>query len=440
MRSWNYRVVARVEYSDSMRQKKVRPVALFDVAEVAYEGDLPSGYAQGKSLCQNKLSYDYLAEEHVSMRQAFDYPTLWYNPDTNSLVDVEDYRGLLSRYDRILGCLLGCALGDAIGAPLEAQSVGECRKYVKDHVLTNDYEGVHRAHHSFGQVTDDTQCLRIIAQSFDHEGWFQGGAFAEHLAKFHVEKGLVGYGVNTNLAINTYLTEGLPWHECGRPDPACGNGAAMRAAILGVANTQYGELTSFSKLVRESCLSTHAAEESIFGAEVVAGVARELVNDGGDILDARSLMVRVLLALNPEYGGLDIYQDYMSLLEILRIPDPEERDLQASALADSLQPRPTRWGDGLSPYVRPSVLWGVYSMISEPTDFTKTIAKAISCGGDVDTTAAIAGSLFGVYNGTAMLDRDLLGQLHDRGEWLLTDYIELAHTLDLKMNRKLKSP
>jgi ADP-ribosylglycohydrolase len=428
MTDTNYRVEARVVYTG-----EGRPVTYYDVVEVEFDETFTVGTAQGPGLFGPHTSVRALeaaADERVS--EAFLHPSLWYDPTSDTLSPFALYNGLYSQYDRILGCLLGCALGDAIGAPVETKERFTCQAYAEDCILLGDYEGIRRDHHTFGQVTDDTQCIRLMAQSFDAEGYFSGEVFAEKLASWHVGPGLVGFGENTFLAIEDYLTSGKPWYECGRPHPACGNGAAMRAAILGVADARYGTMSSFISLVEQSCLATHHAPEAIFGAQVVAGLARELAKVEGAVKPV-ALTNRVLVSLYPKYGHLDMFQDWQALANIFKA-SPEDRQALVEDLAFGLQP-PSHWGTGLSPYVRPSTIWAVYSFLAHPTDFTRAIATSVSCGGDVDTTAAMTGALFGCYNGTAMLDRGLLAQLHDRGEWVLKDYLYLAESLSQKARK-----
>jgi ADP-ribosylglycohydrolase len=50
---------------------------------------------------------------------------------------------------------------------------------------------------------------------------------------------------------------------------------------------------------------------------------------------------------------------------------------------------------GISPFVTSSVLWSLYSFLRSPDDYWETICTAIAVGGDVDTTAAMAGVVSG---------------------------------------------
>ena len=55
------------------------------------------------------------------------------------------------------------------------------------------------------------------------------------------------------------------------------------------------------------------------------------------------------------------------------------------------------------------------------------IAALFAVGGDVDTTAAMAGAISGAYNGLAHLPGDLMLGLNDRDTWRFEDLVVLAH-------------
>lgn len=82
---------------------------------------------------------------------------------------------------------------------------------------------------------------------------------------------------------------------------------------------------------------------------------------------------------------------------------------------------------GISSFVIPSVLWSLYSFLKTPDDYFKTICTAIEVGGDVDTTAAMAGAISGAYLGINAIPCELTKHLNDRGTWKCNELIELAH-------------
>jgi ADP-ribosylglycohydrolase len=92
---------------------------------------------------------------------------------------------------------------------------------------------------------------------------------------------------------------------------------------------------------------------------------------------------------------------------------------------------------GISPFVTGSVLWSLYSFLRTPEDYWETICTAITPGGDVDTTAAMAGAISGAHLGLEAIPSDLAHRLTDQGAW---GYPELAVLADqcyeLKMGQR----
>jgi ADP-ribosylglycohydrolase len=84
---------------------------------------------------------------------------------------------------------------------------------------------------------------------------------------------------------------------------------------------------------------------------------------------------------------------------------------------------------GISPFVTPSVLWSLYSVLRSPTDYWAAICTAIAVGGDVDTTAAMAGAIAGAAVGLRGVPREALGLVTDQGEWGYGALVELAYQL-----------
>jgi ADP-ribosylglycohydrolase len=82
--------------------------------------------------------------------------------------------------------------------------------------------------------------------------------------------------------------------------------------------------------------------------------------------------------------------------------------------------------EGISPFVTSSVLWSLYAFLRSPDDYWQTIGTAIAGGGDVDTTAAMAGAISGAHLGLQAVPADLAHRLTDQGTWGFTELVELA--------------
>src|SRR5206468_624743 len=79
---------------------------------------------------------------------------------------------------------------------------------------------------------------------------------------------------------------------------------------------------------------------------------------------------------------------------LLDLPDwllrsPEDA-VKAIPLRLGVPDRVYHWS-GITPFVVSSVLWSLYAFLRTPDDFWETMRTAIAVGGDVDTTAAMAG-------------------------------------------------
>jgi hypothetical protein len=81
----------------------------------------------------------------------------------------------------------------------------------------------------------------------------------------------------------------------------------------------------------------------------------------------------------------------------------------------------------ISPFVIPSVLWSLYSFLRTPEDYWETICTAIVAGGDVDTTAAMAGAISGAHVGLKRLPGNLVQHVNDQGQWGFAELLELSN-------------
>ena len=91
---------------------------------------------------------------------------------------------------------------------------------------------------------------------------------------------------------------------------------------------------------------------------------------------------------------------------------------------------------GISPFVVSSVLWSLYSFLKSPEDYRETVRTAIAVGGDVDTTAAMAGAISAAHLGLGAVPSNLAERLTDQGSWGLDELKGLASDCyDLKMQQ-----
>lgn len=66
----------------------------------------------------------------------------------------------------------------------------------------------------------------------------------------------------------------------------------------------------------------------------------------------------------------------------------------------------------------------MYAFLRAADDYLDTGCVAIAAGGDVDTTAALAGAISGARLGLAALPAELTHHLTDRGTWGLDELLD----------------
>jgi len=333
------------------------------------------------------------------------------------------------RKSRFVGCLLGKAIGDAVGAPVEFKGPEECQQYINEHIRPLNFEGVIREYEGpflFGQYTDDTQFARELTLSLVAcGGSLEPEDYAQRLLKLKTQGHLVGSGRATAKALQK-LEEGVAWNASGTPAPAAGNGSAMRVAPLGLTYIDRWEEGSRELVfdARDQSIITHSDPRSVAGSVLMTGATALLVSEVSPeepfftqqlsewTYPFDPILAEVVVSL-PSLVGLSIEEAYAKLQ---RVGVPEK--------AKSI------WDPGVSPFVTTSVLWSLYAFLRTPDDFVETLCTAIWPGGDVDTTAAMAGALGGVWNGLETFPPELLSPLTDQGSWNTSDLIELALNLE----------
>jgi ADP-ribosylglycohydrolase len=214
------------------------------------------------------------------------------------------------------------------------------------------------------------------------------------------------------------LIQGIAWDESGTPPPSAGNGSAMRAGPVGLFFFDHPD--ELIRAARDQGRITHQDERCSAGAIAIAGaVALALQNDAVKPPDFLSQLSHWTSSIEPSVAaGLSKLIDWVSL--------PAE-EAAGIICRFGLGPEIAEGWDGVSPFVTCSVLWSLYSFLRTPEDYCQTIRTAIAIGGDVDTTAAMAGAISGAHLGLEAIPQSLASRLTDRGRWGLEQLVELAH-------------
>jgi ADP-ribosyl-[dinitrogen reductase] hydrolase len=289
--------------------------------------------------------------------------------------------------DRVLGCVLGGAVGDALGAPFEglwSQSIPEPSALLSDF---SEFEGFPR-----GQYTDDTQLTVATLQSIVRRGALDPADVARSIAKLWRSQAVVGPGGACTAAADRLLAGGH-WSESGAPVGQAGNGTAMRTAALGLYFlARPSDLPEASAQISRI---THQDPRSIAGGVAIASASRRQA-DRPDI-EPDALCRAIAEDIRPYHAP---FADLVAGLPALLAGDPEPAQ-EAIAWAGSATrdfPQPI-----ITPFVVPTVLAALWSVLRHPTSWPDAVAAAIGLGGDVDTLGAIVGGLMGARLGLAAI-------------------------------------
>lgn len=280
--------------------------------------------------------------------------------------------------DRFRGCLLGLALGDALGAPLEGGPI--------ERLL---WRLIGKTGDGHMRWTDDTQMSLDLAESLLARHSLVPDDVARRFAASY--RWSRGYGPGTARVLKC-IARGIPWQQAAisvYPQGSFGNGAAMRAPVIGLfCAADRGQLTLSA---RESARITHTHPRGIEGAVLIATVTAAALNGArpGEIMEAATACCREA--------------------EFLQRLDTARHWIQTEATVSAREVR-RKLGNGIA--AAESCVTAVYLACRFMTrPFDELLAFVAECGGDTDTIGAMAGSIWGAANGDSGLPQEHLLQL-----------------------------
>jgi ADP-ribosylglycohydrolase len=321
--------------------------------------------------------------------------------------------------DQFSGCIIGQCLGDAVGFVVEGYSPSACKQYIEDYLKTQNVGGFGRFPFPFGQYSDDSQLARELVQSYVRCKKFSPADYAESMKAIFSEKRIIGFGYSTKEAVKR-LFQGISWEESGAPPPLAGNGSAMRAAPIGLFFFENPEM--LIRAAHDQGRITHRDPRCSAGAVAISGAVAL-------VLQKKKINSNSFVSTLSEWtGSVDhgFASELKKLIDWVSMPPEEAVDHIATAGFDPDYVDDDEW-KGISAFVVSSVLWSLYSFLRTPNDYWETICTAVSSGGDVDTTAAMAGAISGAYLGINGIPSGLTHYLTDRGTWGVDDLVALAH-------------
>lgn len=284
------------------------------------------------------------------------------------------------RLEQVKGCLLGQAVADSLGATFEGQETEWLRGRFAGKEQMVEYSAA-----GFRNYTDDTEMALALASQLacradiDPQELMQG--FVQEYTPWR------GYGRGTRVLIEAFGREADYEHlvEHLFPGGSWGNGAAMRAAPIGLRFARNHDL--LWEQARLSAWPTHRNILGIEGAQLIAFTTALAVSDLE--INPQQLMQTLLPRVTTAVFGKQL-----SLLGNLT----DESEL-------------SQFGNGIGAHE--SVVTAIGCFALHPDSFEDAVALAIWQGGDTDTIAAMTGALVGARLGAEQIPADWSANLED---------------------------
>lgn len=282
--------------------------------------------------------------------------------------------------ERFTGLLLGTAVGDSLGLPREGLSRRRAMRMYPGELRQRLIAGR-------GMLSDDTEHACMTAQALLAAG-DDSSAFARVLAwklRWWLLAGPAGIGLGT---LRSLVRLWLGFSPSRSGVRSAGNGAAMRAPIIGAWFDDLDRMTSF---VTASTAMTHRDPRAHSGALAIAIAAHHAVRDGevsaGSVLD-----------------NIRRRTDDAELCQALeRVERALVRNIEPVELAADLG-----LARGVSGYVHHTVPVCLHAWLRSPRAFRQAVGDVVMLGGDSDTTGAIVGALTGASAGESAIPPEWL--------------------------------
>ena len=301
--------------------------------------------------------------------------------------------------DKVKGAILGCAIGDAFGMPFEGLSKEQIKQFYGK-VPVNYQDSIHSRHTKYvkrGGYTDDTQLtLATIDSLLEKQNDVDIEDMGSRFVDLYKNKQLIGAGRSTKFALKNIL-KGVSAYKSGLED-AYGCGAAMRISPVAILPT------------------TGHERDHIFSD--VAGMTHR--NEIG--FQSVYILGEFIHGLVYYENFMDRYEEYFKgVTRVLGIDTSLKRFWLVKKIADNLEYLDEPMTDlakriGTSGLANESVVYAMFSFAKEQDDFEKLLIQSVEQGGDTDSIASMASTLFGAHNGFSALPNKYVINLQNTHE------------------------
>jgi ADP-ribosylglycohydrolase len=308
--------------------------------------------------------------------------------------------------DRLAGILVGTAIGDALGLPMEGMPAA---------AIARIFPSLDR-YFLFGRtgfVSDDTEQSALVAQSLarsPRDLQMCVRAFRRSLLGWFLRLPW-GIGLGT---LRACVRIALGLRRSGVS--SAGNGAAMRAAVVG--GFFFDQPAARSTWSDALARVTHTDERAVDGARFVSELAARCIELDCDEPDEELVATAA---------------------RVVRHPEIEEAISHARKLANAAESAAEAAGElGNTGFVVHTIAIATFCFLRFGHEPEQAIREAIRAGGDTDSNAAIVGAWVGARHGLRALPAALVSRLHD-GPFGPTHLVSLASDLE-RVRRGDSSP
>ena len=281
------------------------------------------------------------------------------------------------------------AVGDSLGLPREGLSPRRADRIFGSSPLH------HRFFFGRGVLSDDTEhaCLTgqaLLAAPFDEKAF--GSALAFRL-RFWLAAlpSAVGWGT-----LRSILKLWIGFSPSRSGVVSAGNGAAMRAPVVGVCLAATPERIPAMMLASTSV--THRDPRAIQGALAIALATAFVARRPKGEFQWQALLDEI----EPHLNHPELLSALASVRRCL------ERGDSPAQFAKEMG-----YEQGVSGYIVHTVAGALYCFLSNPLDFRGAVEAMILLGGDADTTGAIVGGLAGAARGASEIPKEWLDGIMD---------------------------
>jgi len=326
--------------------------------------------------------------------------------------------------DKFKGCILGLAVGDALGMPFETMTSEEIEKYLGKNLKSFHTPSINP--HTFsenekleaGQWTDDTQLtLATMDALIETCGIFN----MDVIAKKHVEvyEKRRGWGKATRKSIER-LRSGVHWSKSGEPNGS-GNGVMMKIAPLALVtvffikkNTHHFPDSSLLRIFAD--LMDFARMTHKIDSAIVAGALHNFA-----LMYLISRDDKMLFNPNEFLEGLYECCDFLEsfLGGYPKVSNQLKKLTNGLFIVEQLSNHELsdQFGGGTKEAFSAYNTFGIsYALFLQNPNSFDPVFKAVLCGGDTDSYAAIVGSMLGALHGESIIPEYLLRGLEAREE------------------------